>query len=63
MHAVNRGKQDMKEEMGSAKPGEMITFGTYPQTTDGADRTPIQRRRKGIDKDNSLHGQRRRQLL
>ena len=25
----------------SAKPGEIINFGTYPQTTDGADRTPI----------------------
>jgi hypothetical protein len=25
----------------NAKPGEIITFGTYPQTTDGADRTPI----------------------
>ncbi|PTM58866.1 DUF6273 domain-containing protein [Desmospora activa] len=25
----------------SAKPGEIITFGTYPQTADGADRTPI----------------------
>lgn len=24
-----------------AKPGEIITFGTYPQTVDGADRTPI----------------------
>jgi len=26
----------------SAQPGELITFGTYPQTADGADRTPIQ---------------------
>ncbi|SFF04222.1 hypothetical protein SAMN04487969_11245 [Paenibacillus algorifonticola] len=25
----------------SAEPGEIITFGTYPQTTGGADRTPI----------------------
>jgi hypothetical protein len=25
----------------SAKPGEIIPFGTYPQTADGADRTPI----------------------
>jgi len=25
----------------SAKPGEIITFGTYPQTADGTDRTPI----------------------
>ena len=24
-----------------AKPGEIITFGMYPQTADGADRTPI----------------------
>lgn len=24
-----------------AKPGEIITFGTYPQTADGADATPI----------------------
>ncbi|UHA76287.1 hypothetical protein KIK04_23485 [Paenibacillus sp. 481] len=24
-----------------AKPGEIITFGTYPQLADGADRTPI----------------------
>jgi len=26
----------------SAQPGEIITFGTYPQTADGTDRTPIQ---------------------
>ncbi len=26
----------------NAKPGELITFGAYPQTADGADRTPIQ---------------------
>lgn len=25
----------------SAKPGEIITFGMYPQTADGTDRTPI----------------------
>ena len=25
----------------SARPGEIIAFGTYPQTADGADRTPI----------------------
>ncbi len=25
----------------SAQPGEIITFGTYPQMADGADRTPI----------------------
>ncbi len=25
----------------SAKPGEIVTFGSYPQTADGADRTPI----------------------
>jgi hypothetical protein len=25
----------------SAQPGEIITFGIYPQTADGADRTPI----------------------
>ncbi|MGC6589767.1 hypothetical protein ACPV3A_33145 [Paenibacillus sp. Dod16] len=25
----------------SAKPGGFITFGTYPQSTDGADRSPI----------------------
>ena len=25
----------------SAKPGEVITFGIYPQTAGGADRTPI----------------------
>lgn len=25
----------------SAKPGEIINFGTYPQSVDGADRTPI----------------------
>ena len=25
----------------SAKPGEIITFGSYPQTVEGADRTPI----------------------
>ncbi len=25
----------------SAKPGEVITFGTHPQTADGTDRTPI----------------------
>ncbi|MCR8845078.1 DUF6273 domain-containing protein [Paenibacillus sp. SC116] len=25
----------------SAQPGELITFGTYPQTADGADRAPI----------------------
>jgi hypothetical protein len=25
----------------SAQPGETITFGSYPQTADGADRTPI----------------------
>lgn len=25
----------------NAKPGEIITFGTYPQTADGTDRTPI----------------------
>lgn len=25
----------------SAKPGDIITFGMYPQTADGADRTPI----------------------
>jgi hypothetical protein len=23
------------------KPGEIITFGIYPQTADGTDRTPI----------------------
>ena len=27
---------------GSAKPGDMLTFGMYPQTADGTDRTPIQ---------------------
>ncbi len=26
----------------SARPGEIITFGTYPQMADGADRTPIE---------------------
>lgn len=25
----------------SAKPGDIITFGTYPQSSDGADRSPI----------------------
>jgi hypothetical protein len=25
----------------SAKPAEIITFGIYPQTADGTDRTPI----------------------
>lgn len=25
----------------SAKPGDIITFGSYPQTADGADKTPI----------------------
>ena len=25
-----------------AKPGEIITFGIYPQTADGTDKTPIQ---------------------
>ena len=25
----------------SAKPGEIVTFGTYPQTADGTDRTPV----------------------
>ena len=25
----------------NAKPAEIITFGIYPQTADGADRTPI----------------------
>lgn len=25
----------------SAKPGDIMTFGSYPQTADGADRTPI----------------------
>ena len=25
----------------SARPGEIITFGTYPQTADGTDSTPI----------------------
>jgi hypothetical protein len=25
----------------SAKPGDIVTFGRYPQTADGADRTPI----------------------
>lgn len=25
----------------SAKPGEIITFGTYPQTLDGTDRSPV----------------------
>lgn len=34
-------KKNMKEEMRSAKPGAMIPFGTYPQSADGSDRTPI----------------------
>jgi hypothetical protein len=25
----------------SAKPGEIITFGTYPKRADGTDKTPI----------------------
>lgn len=25
----------------SAKPGEIITFGTYPQSAEGVDRSPI----------------------
>jgi hypothetical protein len=29
------------QQHGSAKPGDIMTFGTYPQTTDGSDRTPI----------------------
>jgi hypothetical protein len=28
----------------SAKPGEIMTFGTYPQMADGSDSTPIKRR-------------------
>lgn len=31
----------MQEDNNNVKPGEIITFGTYPQTADGADRTPI----------------------
>lgn len=29
------------EYLQNAKPGEIITFGTYPQTSDGTDATPI----------------------
>lgn len=29
-------------QVGSAKSGDIITFGTYPQTADGTDETPIQ---------------------
>ncbi len=27
--------------LAAARPGEIVTFGTYPQTADGADKTPI----------------------
>ncbi len=35
MHAA------ISEMLRIAKPGEIITFGSYPQTADGTDRTPI----------------------
>ena len=31
-----------KKTASMAKPGEIITFGIYPQTEDGTDKTPIQ---------------------
>ena len=37
MHDDNRASAPHR----SAKPGEIITFGMYPQTADGADRMPI----------------------
>lgn len=37
MHDANLASMPYR----SAKPGEIITFGTYPQTADGTDRTPI----------------------
>src|SRR5512135_3379294 len=33
--------QTINEMIRAAKPGEIITFGTYPQTADGTDSTPI----------------------
>jgi hypothetical protein len=41
MNAMNTLKQDMKEDAQNTKPREIITFGTYPQTSDGADVIPI----------------------
>lgn len=38
---MNREKQNMKEEAKNVKSGEIITFGAYPQTADGADLIPI----------------------
>lgn len=38
MTAMNREKQNMKQEVRAcknAKPGEIITLGAYPQTADG----------------------------
>ncbi|MDF2510644.1 MAG: hypothetical protein K0S04_510 [Herbinix sp.] len=39
MHADNNMQVSEYNKM--AKPGEIITFGTYPQTADGTDITPI----------------------
>lgn len=34
-------ERELVHRLASAKPGDLITFGMYPQTADGADRTPI----------------------
>ena len=34
-------ERERTRSLDRAKPGEIIPFGTYPQTADGADRTPI----------------------
>lgn len=42
MEKENLRTQQLKMTVfGTAQPGEIITFGIYPQTADGADRTPI----------------------
>jgi hypothetical protein len=36
------GARELARFLDSATPGDVITFGRYPQTADGADQTPIQ---------------------
>jgi len=38
---MNRENSKVQNAMQNAKPGEIITFGTCPQTADGTDVTPI----------------------
>src|SRR5436309_650359 len=34
-------ERERARHLGHARPGDIILFGMYPQTADGADRTPI----------------------